>query len=366
MKKIRIILLDILHLFKNHTWLTLLLVTGFTVCDLMTLYFAGNIRGIRRNLNYPVFDADLTSAAEPDIEEFVEFLNSKGAKSVFYAAVETDSLKNDKNTLFDISKFEESLILNGKNGAVLYLVAFSDKPIQRLDKGDAGDLGSLFSVALPATMQGTSKIGDDFSVYEKTFRVVGYEMGNYAYISLNTLLSGDFIIPHIEIRLNSYDKKAISDFEDELNERLNESYSVRKRENADENESLDYLTVVMILLFIICAFSVLYMVSSIFYETSYESGVYYLIGAKKTEVVFILAGVQLVFLVLGAVIASSVHRILWAPLFSGINLCEISYSPGDYPVFLLPVTISMLIIETAVIVYQVKSSPVEYIEKRKK
>lgn len=365
MKIIKIILKDFCHLFKAHKWLSCLLVIGLISCNLMALYFCGNIIGVSRNLNTPVWDLDLTADAVPDIVELAGLAARNEAKVSFFTYAETESLKSENNAAFDIDGYGK--VFPSYDGtSLLSIVAFSEKPIQRLDKGNAADLNNSLTIALPSVMQGDSNIGDRFFIDGVGYTVVGYEIGDTAFVSLDTFEKIALYVPHMEVRRQTSDKEQIAEFEKELKGFFSGTYRIVRRNNTDENNTIEYLAAVSVIIFIICVLSVMYLVSSIFNELSYESGVYYMVGARREAVVCILSGVQLLILAVSGFGAVAVHKVLWKTVFSKINLYEITYSAKEYFLYISFVTVLIFAIEIFRNIKSVRLSPIVYSLQHKK
>ena len=102
------------------------------------------------------------------------------------------------------------------------------------------------------------------------------------------------------------------------------------------------LALTMLLIYLLCVLAFLYLMVSVYSEIAHELNVYAILGASKRRIVAVVGGMMFVILAVLSAAAQAIHALLYAPLFSKLNVDEgFSYGFGDYFAIFLITLFSM-------------------------
>lgn len=226
-----------------------------------------------------------------------------------------------------------------------YLQEFSIRAKDSLDMiytstGTADDLAESNSVIIPTDIKDVN-IGDTIVLNGKTLTVVGSSSIPAFVMSKETLEANGFIPDVISIDAANKDIRSIlsflySDFD---------NYAIENVSSTGLNETSRTTLITVIIIYSLCVLSFLYLMISIYDRNAYELNIYEILGATRKVTKAIIGGVVFVFLAFSSLLSQIIHRLLYKPLFSKLNVFgEYYYTMSDYLILFFITLFSVYIV----------------------
>lgn len=200
--------------------------------------------------------------------------------------------------------------------------------------GTADDLAESNSVIIPTDIKGVN-IGDTIVLNGKTLTVVGSSSIPSFVMSKKTFETNGFIPDVIAVDAANKDVHSVLSV---LSSDL-DNYEIENVSSTGLNETSRSTLVTVIVIYSLCVLSFLYLMISIYDRNAYELNIYEIIGATRKVTKAIIGGVVFIFLAFSSFLSQIIHRVLYKPLFSKLNVFgEYYYTMSDY-LFLFLITL---------------------------
>lgn len=322
-------------MLKNNTFLSLLLVLGITVCNMVFLYFWGNIMHGMALFTAPAFEVYAKDCI--DVRQLCDDL-PECSSIKFYSPIKKDSLADNKSEYYDTDVY-----LDVKEDKEIYFVTYSDMSSKN---SDASRVEPKNSVLVPDNLIGKKGELPDLVIDGTSYNVVGTSYSRDFLVSLDTFSENKLAAERIDMSLPAgTSKENISAFHQKLNSLLGDEIiinDVTKTEGSDFSDVSDIL-IGAIAVYALCLASLFYIIAYIFDESAFELSVYELLGGARRNMISILCMDMLLVLIISAVSACAIHQILYQPLFSRINVYEFVYTPELY-IYPMMITIAVIML----------------------
>lgn len=365
MKLLSIIWEDLKEMFRRQTFLSVLLILGILVCDLMALYFWGNLSAARKNFGAPEYTVLCPREVEADPEKLIGLFDSYGASYEFRTFFDLSVLEGN-GVQMDIPAFQAALERNAEYGPMLTVVGVGDYLRYSFQKGNSSGLSRPGTAALPGVLMKDQILPQSVTLDGKEYTPVGLLPGTEIMTSADTFLERGLYPDLVSVTLPADKADRAAEFAEELNVLLPAGCTLRREPDSGDENGTGLLIGISVAVFGLSVMALMYLVSSLFDNFSYECGVYYLIGAGKGQVIAVLCGVQLAILVVTGLLAVLVHRVLYQPLFQKINLFPVSYSAGRYFLYIALAVLLVFIPDCINIWASVHDSPIVFERRNEK
>lgn len=365
MKLLSIIGEDLKEMFRRQTFLSVLLILGILVCDLMALYFWGNLSAARKHLGAPDYTVLCPRGVETDYQKLIGLFTSYGASYDFRTYLDLSSLEENDTEQLDIPALQSILERDETNVEYLprplvQVVGTGEYLRYSFLKGKASDLARSGTVVLPGVLMKKREIPQEVMIEGVELQLVGLFFGNDIMMSDQTFLECGLYPDIIKVELPVEYADHTEEFETKLKALLSEDCRIQQEIESEDDLAIELLVGFSVVVFGLSVMALMYLVSSLFENFSYECGIYYLIGARKWQVIIVLCGVQFVVLLGTGLLAVLVHRVLYQPLFQKINLFPVTYSARQYFLYIAVAVLLVFIPDCVNILASVHDSPIVF------
>ena len=135
---------------------------------------------------------------------------------------------------------------------------------------------------------------------------------------------------HITLPGNTTEKVK-SEFYEDLNKIFDNNFAIQKTTDLESVPEKNIAVIIITVVYILCAFTLLYLMTYLYEIFAHELSIYEMIGATRRKTLFILSSTLLLILVLLSVISQFLHYKFFRGLLNRINLFEnLTYSFTDY------------------------------------
>lgn len=322
-------------MLKNNTFLSLLLVIGITVCDIVFLYFWGNIMQGMALVTAPAFEVYANDYI--DARQLCDDL-TECSSIMFLSPIRKNSIADNECEYYDTEAY---LAANEDNE--IYFATSNDLS---LILSDASRVDQKNSLLVPDRFIGKKGELPDLVIDGTSYNAVGISYSRYFLVSLDTFSDNKLPAVRIDMRLPAgTSEKEVAAFRIKLDSLLGEKATVcdvTKTEGSDFSDISDIL-IGAIAVYVLCLISLFYIIAYIFDESAFELSVYELLGGARRNMISILCIDMLLVLIISAVSACVIHQILYQPLFSRINVYEFVYTPKLY-IYPMMITIAVIML----------------------
>ena len=335
----------------GNRFIFIMFLLGSVACSLMFLYFWGNLRHTIDSYQAVSYTAILQEPGEIDVADMfntakkyrarIDAICIPGNSAVGGPAVESFLLLDETIQLgFLCTNRSEEFYMWGCEWVELEEIGTVIVP-------DAILLGA----DMTAAEAGIVLMG-------KPMKIIGRTASRFFFLSIVTFREYGLIPTEIHITLPSDlsegEKKV---FFDTFCDEWGTVYSLQDTTKVLPLKDLLAVMLPMLLVYLLCMFSMLYILVYFLESMAFELSVYGLLGASNKMLIWIPAVVQGLLLAIAGGLACALHAMLYVPLFSHINLYEFAYSPLWY----VEATVLTLILSFSVMLLYLKHRVGKYV-----
>jgi len=323
-KSVYIALRKIKCFATDNRFIFVMFLLGSVVCSLMFLYFWGNLRYTVNSYQAVSYTATLQAPRKIDVTDL--FCTAKEYRTRMDAICIPGNRAVGGPAVESFLEMDETVQLG-------FLCTNRSEEFYMWGC-DWEELEEPGTVIIPDTILVSTDMtaaAAGLTLTDKPMRIIGRTASRFFFVSIGTFQECGLIPTEIRITLppdlSAGERKA---FFETFCDKWGTVYSLQDTTKALPLKDLLAVMLPMLLVYLLCMFSMLYILVYFLESMAYELSVYGILGASNKMLIWIPAAVQGLLLAFAGGFACALHAMLYVPLFSRINLSEFAYSPLWY------------------------------------
>lgn len=341
MKFIYLVHSQLKNIIKNNKFMFIMFFIGIFICNIMFTYAYGNLKTAIKTSGHTVCEINNTNNISIDYKNIENELSD--FTYIEYNTILTlDSLKENSNENLLINEFLEKNNTDKKSISLKTQMQNMDNI--RLETGNKKKLEEENAIAVPLEILKDKTDFTNININGTNYNIVGSTLYDFL-VSYDTYKNNNFKPDSISILLN----KNMS--QDEIDTYINkvenvfENFDITKPDEKDYGDFYKILILVSVV-YLLCIFSMIFLITYLFQQSAYEMNVYEIIGATRAKIIFLLCFSQFIIILFISIISQLLHRLFYDSIFLKINFVDdIVYTASDYlSVVIITVALTSLFI----------------------
>ncbi|HBL85204.1 MAG: hypothetical protein A2Y17_01215 [Clostridiales bacterium GWF2_38_85] len=349
MRTIYLIKSNIVGLIKNNTFIFCIFCIGIFICNLMFTYAYINIKQSDILLGAEEYEIFNNKNNNIDIQKLEDDLAKYNVIIDYYTVLDEASFSNNNLDELGIDEYIKA-IKEDSRGFCCMLTTRKDMSCHYTQKGKISDLDKPNSIIVISDIPLKVNYFPNININNIKYEVVGVAATWNLLTSFETYIENGLIPSMIHITLpgNTIEKDKI-EFNEELNKLFDDSYTIQKTSNTESVPEKNIALIIITVVYILCAFTLLFLMTYLYEIFAHELSIYELIGATRRNTLFILSSTLFIILVCVGVISQAIHYLFLREFFNRINLFEnLTYTLTDY---IYVIIISVLLVFAFIFTY---------------
>lgn len=347
MKNIYLIFSIIITTIKKNAFICFTLFIGILACNTMFIYMYGLICQSMEKDGMPDYYIYYETGPLFGIKDIAKKLKDYRLNVDYYA------IPNAENCCFgDIDRAPDAtrFLIRAREDVSSFLTI----------KGKAANLSKENTVLIPEEF-GFLGVGDHLTLNGVKYEVAGVASAYFFMMSAKTFDESGLKPSMISIDAPLY----MSDhFQKELKSAFGTGYHVEKNPNSGYDSGVKSDIAIVGIIFLLSAFSFMYLMAYIYEQSAYEYAVYEMAGATRGRIIFLLGSVMFIVLGIASLCAQTLHRLFYHHFFSKMNIYrDFIFKPKDYAAIFCITLFSVYIFILGYIILRTKKSSVLNIRK---